>query len=269
MSWCAASGAVAGLSLFWQTDVGLYTLAAGAAFYLGVALFLRVGVARPAAFVAAGLGTFAALCVLSFGPRVLSIAFVGAIVRAAPALCDWLRQQADELEAGVGLLVQPARSRPGGGVGRGHARHGRRALPRRAVLYGAATSLVGLAMLFKWVNRSLDVLWSLNGGLVAVVAVWWMWLGWRALAARLASGSRPWFGVARQFAAATVALVADLPGHSNGRRMGQRETPGGPVIAHRARGRTHRRFPRSDQRGAREFDPRSTLRPPTRPARDT
>ena len=76
MPWCAVSGAVAGLSLFWQTDVGLYTLAAGAVFYLGVALFLRVGVARPAAFVATGLGTFAALCVLSFGPRVLSIAFV-------------------------------------------------------------------------------------------------------------------------------------------------------------------------------------------------
>ena len=34
-----------------------------------------------------------------------------------------------------------------------------------------------------------------------------MWLGWRALAAQLASESRPWFGVARQFAAASALLA--------------------------------------------------------------
>jgi hypothetical protein len=206
-SWCAASGAIAGLSLFWQTDVGLYTLAAGAAFYLGVALFLRVGVARPAVFLAAGLGTFAALCVLAFGPRVLSIDFVERLLEPLLLYATGFGNKLMNWKPGWGYwynLLGPCLAVATVAVMLGY---GRRTLPPRAVLYGAATSLVGLAMLFKWVNRSLDVLWSLNGGLVAVVAAWWMWLGWRALAARLASENRPWVGVARQFAAA-MALLA-------------------------------------------------------------
>ena len=70
--WCALAGGVAGLSLFWQTDIGLYTLAAGVAFYLANALFRRDGIWRPFIFLAAGVGSFTALCVLCFGPRVLS-----------------------------------------------------------------------------------------------------------------------------------------------------------------------------------------------------
>jgi hypothetical protein len=31
-------------------------------------------------------------------------------------------------------------------------------------------------MLYKWVNRSYDVLWSLNGGLVVVTVCWWCWV---------------------------------------------------------------------------------------------
>ena len=81
------------------------------------------------------------------------------------------------------------------------------AAPSRAVLYAAASSLLGLAMLFKWVNRSFDVLWGMNGGLVIAVAGWWAWVAWRALADRLAIGCRPRAALVRQVVAA-LALVA-------------------------------------------------------------
>jgi hypothetical protein len=79
--------------------------------------------------------------------------------------------------------------------------HGRRggSVPPRAVLYGEAASLVGLAMLFKWVNRSIDVLWALNGGLVLAAAGWWACVAWRSLAAKLGGRTRQ--------AAAGIALA--------------------------------------------------------------
>ncbi|HVL15258.1 MAG TPA: hypothetical protein VM529_21990 [Gemmata sp.] len=44
-------------------------------------------------------------------------------------------------------------------------------------------------------NRSIDILWSLNGGLVLAVAGWWAVVGWRALAAGRARGTRLALGV--------------------------------------------------------------------------
>ena len=64
-------------------------------------------------------------------------------------------------------------------------------VPSRAALYAATASLLGLAMLFKWVNRSFDVLWGLNGGLVIAVAGWWAWVAWKSLADRLTVEGSP------------------------------------------------------------------------------
>ena len=44
--WCAAAGGIAGLSLWWQTDIGLYTLAAGLCLYAAHALFLGGAASR-------------------------------------------------------------------------------------------------------------------------------------------------------------------------------------------------------------------------------
>ena len=124
--------------------------------------------------------------------------------------------------------------------------HGRKALPPRAVLYGAAASLLGLAMLFKWVNRSIDILWSLNGGLVAVVACGWFWLGWRALSDRLAKESRPGVEFARRAAAAaTLAGLVVLAVRLDWDRANSKYQGGSssPVV----RGRTAEELPQSDQ----------------------
>ena len=79
--WCLAAGGIAGLSLFWQTDIGLYTLAAGAVLYAAGWLFLGLPARRPVVFLAAGAGSFLGLCRLAFGPRVHG-------VRDRVALCE-------------------------------------------------------------------------------------------------------------------------------------------------------------------------------------
>ncbi len=200
--WTIAAGAVGGLSLFWQTDVGLFTLAAGAALYLANAVFLGGAWWKPGVFVATGFGCFLAICLVLFGPRVLSITFAERLLEPLLLYATgfgttlmswrgdwgyWFNLAGPGLAiASVGMLI---------GYGRGH-------VPPRGVVYAAVASLLGLAMLTKWVNRSIDILWALNGGLVLAVAGWWAWTAWRTATTDRALCSRLGMG------AAVVGLLA-------------------------------------------------------------
>jgi hypothetical protein len=217
--WCAAAGVVAGLSAYWQTDIGLYTLAGGVALYAASAIFLRESWWHPLLFLATGVGSFFAICVVFFGPRVLSPLFAERLFEPLLLYANGFGNQVFNWSPGWGYwynLAGPAIAVASVGAMMCSTRHN--GLPPRAVLYGAAASLVGLAMLFKWVNRSIDILWGLNGGLVVAVAGWWMWLAWRELSARLASESRPLLGLARQAAVlGMLVLLAAMGVRADGR----------------------------------------------------
>ncbi|MCE9561366.1 MAG: hypothetical protein K8U57_04870 [Planctomycetes bacterium] len=198
--WCAAAGAVAGVSLFWQTDIGIYTLAAGIALYIANALFLRGSAWRLLTFLAGGFGTFAAICLVLFGPRVLSVQFCQRLLEPlllygtgfGNQLFNWHSSWGYWYNiAGPGLAVASVAAWIG-------CRRGE-TLPR-ATLYAAAASLLGLAMLIKWVNRSIDVVWALNGGLVLAVAGCWACVLWQVVAKHLDSEKRPLLGSARKAA---------------------------------------------------------------------
>jgi hypothetical protein len=231
--WCAAAGAVAGLSLFWQTDIGLYTLAAGVALYCANWLFLGGPAWRPVVFLAAAVGFFFALCTVLFGPRVLSVTFVARLLEPLLLYATGFGNQVMNWAPGWGYwynLLGPGLAVASVAVLIGYGRRG--AVPPRAVLYGAVASLVGLAMLFKWVNRSIDIVWSLNGGLVVAVAGWWLWLAWRALAARLAD-ARPFLGFARQAGAAALIVALVVAGVRRDGRVAKSNYQGGsssPIV---------------------------------------
>ncbi|VTT97518.1 unnamed protein product [Gemmataceae bacterium] len=202
--WALAAGAVGGVSLFWQTDIGLFTLAAGAALYFAGAVFLGGSWLKPGAFLAAGLGTFALICVVLFGPRVLSPAFPQRLMEPlllyatgfGTALMSWQGGWAGWFNlAGPGLAVASVGA---------FVSYRRGETPTRGVVYAAAASLLGLAMLTKWVNRSIDILWALNGPLVVAVAGWWAWEAWRAGTANRGIAARLVLGVA----VAALAVVA-------------------------------------------------------------
>jgi hypothetical protein len=194
--WCAAAGVAAGLSLYWQTDVGLYTLAAGTALYTATWLFLGGSAWRAPLFLSAGVGSFFAVCVVFFGPRVLSLTFAERLLEPLLLYANGFGTDLLNWRPGWGYwynLVGPAIAVATVAV----LVTGRRgeSVPRE-VLYSAAAALVGLAMLTKWVNRSIDILWSLNGGLVLAVAGWWTWVAWRATTANLSLLARSVAGVA-------------------------------------------------------------------------
>ena len=177
--WCVAAGSVAGISLFWQTDIGLYTLAAGVLFYAANWVFLGGSAWRPFVFLAGGVGSFFAICTTLFGPRVLSFTFAERLLEPlllyangfGTTLMNWNRGWSYWYN-----LAGPAIAIASVGVMIGYGR--RKETPPRGVLYAALASLLGLAMLFKWVNRSIDILWGLNGVLVVASAWWWILVGW-------------------------------------------------------------------------------------------
>ncbi|WP_439621596.1 hypothetical protein [Gemmata sp.] len=205
--WGVAAGAVAGASLWWQTDIGIFTVAAGVALYAASALFLGGSVWRVATFVASGAGAFFAVCLALFGPRVLSVLFCQRLVEPlllygtgfGNQLFNWASPWGGWYNL-VGPCVGVTAVAAWIGSRRGET-------PARATVYAACASLLGLAMLIKWVNRSIDVVWSLNGGLVVAVAGCWAWVAWRAACDRLASEDRPAIGFARQAVVAAALLL--------------------------------------------------------------
>jgi hypothetical protein len=209
--WCAVAGGFAGLSLWWQTDIGLCALVAGVGFYLACALFHGGSWWRPVVLLAVGIGTFLSICTAFFGPRVISITFGVRLLEPLllyatgfgnvpmtwrPGWSYWYNLLGPGLAIGTVAVMISYRHREG--------------VQARGLLYAALASMAGLAMLFKWVNRSFDVLWGLNGGLVIAAAGWWARMAWRAISERLAVDSRPSAAFVRRFAAAgaIVALIA-------------------------------------------------------------
>jgi hypothetical protein len=205
--WCVAAGGIAGLSLWWQTDIGLYTLAAGICLYAAQALFLGGRVSRTVVFVATSIAAFFAICTLLHGPSVLSLTFAERLLEPLllyatgfgnelmtwkPGWSYWYNLLGPGIAiASVAVMIA--------------SRH-REIARARPTLYAATASLLGLAMLFKWVNRSFDVLWGLNGGLVIAVVGWWVWVAWKSLANHLAVEGSP----RRTFARRAVAAMAIL-----------------------------------------------------------
>ncbi|WP_439621597.1 hypothetical protein [Gemmata sp.] len=203
--WALAAGAVGGLSLYWQTDIGLFTLAAGASLYLAGAVFLGGSWLKPGAFLAAGLGTFALICVTLFGPRVLSPEFAQRLTEPLLLYATGFGTALMSWQGGWGCWFNLAG--PGLAVASVGAlvSYRRGETPTRGVIYAAAASLLGLAMLTKWVNRSIDILWALNGPLVVAVAGWWAWEAWRTATANRGFAARLAMGAA--VAALAVAAV--------------------------------------------------------------
>ncbi len=207
--WTLAAGAVAGLSLFWQTDVGLFTLAAGLALYGANWVFLGGRWQSVPLFVVASLGTFLAICIALFGPRVLSLTFAERLLEPLLLYATGFGTSLMYWRGGWGWwynLAGPGLAIATVGVLIGH---NRRNLPSRGIWYAAAASLLGLAMLTKWVNRSIDILWSLNGELVLAVAGWWAWVAWRAVMAQFESRAARWCAATMIIGLLIVGVWAD------------------------------------------------------------
>jgi hypothetical protein len=172
----ALAGVLAGLSLFWQTDIGLVLGVLGGLYY-GVLLVRERGAAIRLPLFAAGAGlTFALLALAAFGPRALSLLFVRRVLEPPLLYASHFGSWRMNWRLGWPCLynvIAPAVTLASIGWALKRLRSGHpdeRGAARYLLLFGVA----GLLMLFKWVNRSLDNLWALNAAGVIVVLFWWL-----------------------------------------------------------------------------------------------
>ncbi len=210
------AGLLAGLSLFWQTDVGLYLGAGGFGYFGVLAVRERLGWARPVLFLVAAGGTFAALCGLALGPRALTPIFYQRLVEPLLLYSTGFGFTLMRWRAGWSYLynlVGPAVALATlGWAAQCVTAPDERARAEARFLFLAAA--VGLLMLFKWVNRSMDILWWLNGVPVQVVLFWWARQATLTLGTALENraGARPAWLAGRRLrtAVGAASLVAVL-----------------------------------------------------------
>lgn len=177
-SWLAllCAGMSAGLAFFWQTDNGLVLTVAGAVYYAALTVRERAGWFRVPLFLLSTAGAIAGLMLLAFGPRTLSVEF-------------YRRLMEPLIEAGTGFgwhimrwhfgwtylynLIGPLTALATLGWGLHQFGAGSEEEKRNArFLFLAGT--VGLMMLFKWVNRAMDLAWTMNAAAIVVVMFWWI-----------------------------------------------------------------------------------------------
>ncbi len=179
----AVAGFFAGLSTFWQTDIGLFLVLTGLVYYTVLTVRERRGFAQVPLFIVAASGTFVTLCLLAFGSRTLSLLFYQRLL--APLLvynsgfgCWLMNWQPgwSYLYNVIGPVVTLATI--GWCVKRFHSRN---AHDQQEARFLFLCGVIGLLMLFKWVNRSIDPIWSINAVGIVIVLFWWVRQGTVAL----------------------------------------------------------------------------------------
>jgi len=196
------AGGCAALSLFWNTETGLYMVAAGSLVYV---LLLRPARVLAGALAVAGVGTvamFAGLAWLAYGADVFSAAFVRGLVQPLILFGSGFAAVPISWKPGWGYLYNlafPAVGLATVGFCLGKRFQGFQALPS-LLLFG----ILGPLFLIKWVNMSLDGIWHMNAFPLIVVTSWWL----RQWFLRLPPTGERWSQP--RFAAIVIVLVASF-----------------------------------------------------------
>ncbi len=205
------AGGCAGLAIFWNTETGLYLVAAGAA----AQVLLWPG--RPRAgrdglsFLTAAAAGFLGVSALVYGGAVFSRDFLEGLVKPLLLYGEGLggiridgRPGWSYLDVVIGPVLLtatvawcaagwPATSDP--------AR-------RRSLAFLLLLALIGECLLLKWVNRALLVVWNVNALPTLAVTAWWLRCWYQRLAARQpAAVPRSLWTPARAAAFGVIALA--------------------------------------------------------------
>jgi hypothetical protein len=171
-----AAGACAGLAFFWQTDVGLAFAVAGTLYYAALTVRQRAGQARGPLFLASTGATIVLAMAIAFGPRTLSVQFYGRLLEPIFEYASGFGWAAMRWGFGWGYLynvVAPLVALATIGLCLARVRPGTER-PNRHVGMLLIASLLGMLMLFKWVNRALDNAWWMNAPALLLVLFWWL-----------------------------------------------------------------------------------------------
>lgn len=184
------AGMVAGLCLFWNTETGLYALAAA----LVATILLRGGLKSTLVHLAATAGgalfAFFGLSAIAYGPGVFQTAFVTGLIKPMTIYAEGYGAFMVVWQSPYNILY--AMLSPIVGLAtmgwtaalllRNDTRFTR---PTLIVLF--LLSMIGSGLLLKWVNMSLDSLWHVNALPLIAVMAWWIQVGLRYLSTRFSA----------------------------------------------------------------------------------
>ncbi len=232
------SGGLTGLSLFWQTDAGLYFLLAGVGYYGALTLWDWRGWWRLPLFVMMTVAAFGILLAAAFGSRALSPLFISRMFEPlffyssgfGFRLMSW-QPSWSYLYNIAGPVVSLASL--GWALLWFRGKYQSEKIESR---YLFLFSAIGLMMLFKWVNRSIDIVWSINAMPIVVVLFWWLRYGalvfgeylenqaptdwnWRGLRLRTLTGAAAFLAIL------TAAVVTSCFHDPNGVASGYSSSP--------------------------------------------
>jgi hypothetical protein len=171
-----AAGACAGMAFFWQTDVGLAFAVAGTLYFAALTVRQRSGLARVPLFLASTGATIVLAMAIAFGPRTLSIHFYSRLLEPIFEYASGFGWAAMRWGFGWGYLynvVAPLVALATIGLCLARVRPGNER-PNRHVRVLLIASVLGMLMLFKWVNRALDNAWWMNAPALLLVLFWWL-----------------------------------------------------------------------------------------------
>ncbi|QIP00018.1 hypothetical protein [Bradyrhizobium symbiodeficiens] len=202
----AALSSVCAVSIFWNTETGIYTWLVGCA-----ALSARVLEKRwpweVAAFTGLSAVILLVLFVAAFGPAVLSMDFLHVLL--APiglhSVSNWVGVTMN-WHPGFGTVYQlilPAMA-IGTVVSVAATWAGCRNIERAYLL---VLSLVALVFMAKWMNRSLDAVWQQNAFAYLAVCAWWCRSAFRAVFGRMTSQVIPALSLAATAALSVTVLL--------------------------------------------------------------
>lgn len=182
----AALSTVCAVSIFWNTETGIYTWLVGCA-VLSVRVFEKRWPWEVAAFTGLSVVILFALFVAAFGPAVLSMDFLQVLLTpiGLHSVSNWVGVTMN-WHPGFGTFYQlifPAMAL-GTAVSVAGTWASCRSIERAYLL---VLSLVALVFTAKWMNRSLDAVWQQNAFAYLAVCAWWGRSAFRVVLGRATS----------------------------------------------------------------------------------
>ncbi|MDP2330658.1 MAG: hypothetical protein Q8M19_08190 [Reyranella sp.] len=174
--WLLLSGAIVGVSVFWNSETGVLMFVAVPVAYVGNEIFNRKFPWRIFFFIASAIATFLAVSAAAFGVDALSQPFFASLVEPLRlhSAGNWVGIVMN-WEPGSGYIYQISAPAVAIATGMAALARGKDAEPRldRERAYLIFFSIVALIFTPKWINRSLDAVWQQNAFAFLIIAVWW------------------------------------------------------------------------------------------------
>ncbi len=176
----AAAGSVAGLSLFWNTETGLYVIASA---LLGAPLLNRSTRTMLVNVLSIGIGvatSFIILSLIAYGPDVIQPAFFVGLLKPMTVYAGGLGAAPVAWQSPLNFIyavISPLIGFTTIGWSAASLLACDRTFTRPSLLVLFLLALIGNCLMLKWVNMSYDALWYVNALPIIAIMAWWAQAG--------------------------------------------------------------------------------------------